>query len=360
MLENYPSNCWYVAANSEEVGRGLLGRELLGEPVLLYRRRSGDVVALEDFCPHRSMPLSQGWLADDQVVCRYHGFTFAPSGECVRVPSQEHPPLGAHLRVFPVREEPPYVWIWPGDPRRAGEHSPPALPWLAGPGWTTFGGRLHAKANYLTLHDNSLDLTHFPYLHRELALEGYRHSPPQLDVAVDELSVSYRRQLPPDPLPDWLVAATGLKAGESYAQRESGVFASPALHINHIDIVDHPADGGERLYEKVYVRGFTPQDSLSTHVFWWVARNYAVGDEAVTKGLRAVHERLLSEDIEAVETVQAHALHYGRSMTSTLVTADAAAVKAHEIVSEMIRREGGQVAPGPRRGFGMITKGMAR
>src|SRR5580658_3892400 len=31
-------NCWYVAAGSGEVGRVPLGRLLLGEPVVLYRR----------------------------------------------------------------------------------------------------------------------------------------------------------------------------------------------------------------------------------------------------------------------------------------------------------------------------------
>ena len=42
----YPLNCWYVAATSDEVGRKLLGRRLLGEDVLLYRQEAGPVVAL--------------------------------------------------------------------------------------------------------------------------------------------------------------------------------------------------------------------------------------------------------------------------------------------------------------------------
>ena len=44
---NYPLNCWYVAATSEEVGRKLLGRRLLGADVLLYRQEAGPVVAAE-------------------------------------------------------------------------------------------------------------------------------------------------------------------------------------------------------------------------------------------------------------------------------------------------------------------------
>jgi len=47
MNPNYPLDCWYVAATSDEVGSGLLGRKLLDRPVVLYRLESGEVVALE-------------------------------------------------------------------------------------------------------------------------------------------------------------------------------------------------------------------------------------------------------------------------------------------------------------------------
>ena len=54
MNPNYPRDCWYVAATSDEVGSGLLGRKLLDRPVVLYRLASGEAVALEDRCAHRA------------------------------------------------------------------------------------------------------------------------------------------------------------------------------------------------------------------------------------------------------------------------------------------------------------------
>ena len=51
---NYPYNCWWVGAFSNEVGRDLLGRWLLDTPVLLYRRENGEAVAIENRCPHRA------------------------------------------------------------------------------------------------------------------------------------------------------------------------------------------------------------------------------------------------------------------------------------------------------------------
>jgi phenylpropionate dioxygenase-like ring-hydroxylating dioxygenase large terminal subunit len=49
-------NYWYVAATADELGRKLLPRWVLGEPVVLYRTQSGQPAAMEDVCPHRSLP----------------------------------------------------------------------------------------------------------------------------------------------------------------------------------------------------------------------------------------------------------------------------------------------------------------
>ena len=43
-------NAWYVAAWSAEVGRDLLSRTILDEPVVLYRRTDGRAVALAGLC----------------------------------------------------------------------------------------------------------------------------------------------------------------------------------------------------------------------------------------------------------------------------------------------------------------------
>src|SRR3954452_4688605 len=89
MSRNYPFNCWYVAATSDEVGRDLLARRLLGIPVVLYRAGAGDVVAMEDRCIHRAYPLSAGRLDGDRLVCGYQGFVFDPQRTRVGVVSPE-------------------------------------------------------------------------------------------------------------------------------------------------------------------------------------------------------------------------------------------------------------------------------
>ncbi len=60
-LASLPRDCWYVAAWDHEVPAGqMLARRILGLPLLFYRRADGQVVALEDCCPHRQAPLSCG------------------------------------------------------------------------------------------------------------------------------------------------------------------------------------------------------------------------------------------------------------------------------------------------------------
>ncbi|MXW87061.1 MAG: Rieske 2Fe-2S domain-containing protein [Boseongicola sp. SB0667_bin_21] len=53
-------NAWYAAAMGDEVTREPMRRIILGDPVVLFRKRAGEAVALEDRCCHRLSPLSPG------------------------------------------------------------------------------------------------------------------------------------------------------------------------------------------------------------------------------------------------------------------------------------------------------------
>lgn len=72
---------------SELDGGALLGRWILGEPMLLYRTADGAVTAMADICPHRSARRSAGQRYGDNVRCLYHGLEFGADGRCIRVPA---------------------------------------------------------------------------------------------------------------------------------------------------------------------------------------------------------------------------------------------------------------------------------
>jgi phenylpropionate dioxygenase-like ring-hydroxylating dioxygenase large terminal subunit len=331
---NYPRNCWYVVATSEEVGRELLARTVLGQPVVIYRLQSGQVAALEDRCPHRSLPFSAGTLSGDEVVCGYHGMAFGADGDCLRVPSQDHVPYGVRARSFPVRDEPPFVWIWLGHPASSSLSDPPALPWLADPGWATFGETLQVDANYLLLHENALDLTHFPHVHPDYSPEPYLAVPPPLEIAVSETSVSYYRDFPPARLVDWQAQTTGLRQDREYAQRESGEFVSPGLHVDRMHIL---ADGS---YDKILTRAFTPVTMRSTTVFWQVSRNYLTDQPDISERLKHVHRATLMADTRVLEAIQARVDSFGADVEFN-VSADTAALRAQRIIEDMITAERG-------------------
>jgi len=159
-------NTWYVAAWSDEVGhRQPLGRIVIGEPIVFFRTLSGDVVALEDRCAHRRMPLSLGRITeDDRLICPYHGLTFDGQGRCVHVPGQASPPE-IRIRSYPVQERCGMVWVWMGSSDQADAAQPFDCSWLERAGWHRTGLYRHAKANYLLLNDNLADLLHVAYLH---------------------------------------------------------------------------------------------------------------------------------------------------------------------------------------------------
>jgi vanillate O-demethylase monooxygenase subunit len=164
-------NAWYAAGLSGEFAKGALAGQVVAEkPLVLWRAGDGRMVAFDDRCCHKRMPVSAGrFLEPDLLECAYHGLCYDATGQCVRVPS--HPdgkiPPQARLRPVPLIERDGIVWVWPGDPAKAEATPPPRLPELASPDWDTadVGGPMAVPANALLLIENLLDITHFYPLH---------------------------------------------------------------------------------------------------------------------------------------------------------------------------------------------------
>jgi nitrite reductase (NADH) small subunit len=54
--------------------RGARVVETPGGPVAIVRTQAGEVFALDDRCPHKGGPLSQGIVHDRSVTCPLHGW----------------------------------------------------------------------------------------------------------------------------------------------------------------------------------------------------------------------------------------------------------------------------------------------
>ena len=309
--------------------------------MVLYRRDSGEVVAMEDRCVHRAYPLSEGRRDGDRVVCGYHGFSYDPDGCLVDVPSQENVPPGARVRTYPIHEQSPFVWIWLGDPGMAALRPPPRVPWYAdGAGWASTHEVLRVEANYLLLHEHYLDLTDVFVMHPE-AVPPDIGVVPQLDeVEVSERSVAYSRATPPSRLAAWEAEVTGLSADTTGTRMEEGIFVSPALHVQHyvIDMETGKADGLLR------IQGFTPESPGATHVFLQMARNHATDNERVAEFLRTMFHDWAMRDFVVLETIQRRLGEETVSRRDINVKADRAAVRARRIALEMVDEESGRFA----------------
>jgi phenylpropionate dioxygenase-like ring-hydroxylating dioxygenase large terminal subunit len=116
-------NHWYAVAQSSELDRGeRLPTRFWGRDVVVWRGTDGTLGAAEDRCAHRQLKLSPGVVEGCNLVCPYHGWAYAPDGKVVRMPHETfgHKALKFRVEAFAVREKYGLVWVFFGDPEKAG------------------------------------------------------------------------------------------------------------------------------------------------------------------------------------------------------------------------------------------------
>ncbi|MGH7837030.1 MAG: Rieske 2Fe-2S domain-containing protein, partial [Candidatus Binataceae bacterium] len=164
----FVKNLWYCAGWDYELSQGrdaILARRLANEPIVLYRKPDGGVVAMEDRCAHRQAALHLGRKEGDSLRCMYHGMKYGPDGMCVEIPGQRAIPERARVRTFPVVEKDNWIWVWMGDPARA---DPKMICFAVGPSdpnWTLRTSKITLKANHRLEIANLVDLSHANWIH---------------------------------------------------------------------------------------------------------------------------------------------------------------------------------------------------
>ncbi|MGV9981123.1 Rieske 2Fe-2S domain-containing protein [Micromonospora wenchangensis] len=299
---------WYVAAHGVEVGRDLLARTVLGEPLVLYRTGAGEAVALADRCVHRRFPLSQSRLDGDTVVCGYHGFTYDPTGACVFVPGQQRIPRTARVAAYPVVEQDSFVWVWIGDRERADPATIPRAPWLADPRYAVVRGMAPLDARYGLLVDNLMDLSHETYLH-----VGYIGTPEVADTPIttevdeDRGVVHVSRHMDDAECPPFYARSTGIQG--RITRWQDIEYHPPCLYLLHSRIAPQgvypPAEGEDSAaFHAEIVYAITPSTAHSTYDFWAVARDFAVDDESVSAYLHQSNHTVVMQDVAALNVLE--------------------------------------------------------
>jgi phenylpropionate dioxygenase-like ring-hydroxylating dioxygenase large terminal subunit len=305
---DFARNQWYVAAYGTEVSRRLLGRTICGEPIVLYRSAKGDPVALADRCVHRQYRLSASSLDGDNLVCGYHGFTYDTDGTCVKVPGQRRIPRTARVKRYPVVEQDSLVWVWMGDEAAADPKAIPRAPWLADDAWTTVCGLEPLAARYGLLIDNLLDLSHETYLHGGyIGTPEVAETPITTEVDDEHRIVFVSRHMDDVACPPFYAKSTGI---DGRIDRWQDIeYHPPCLYLLHsrvapVGVQPSPDGDDSRAFHVEVVYAITPETETTTHDFWAVARDFALGDQGVSEFLAESNRTVVLQDVAALNLLE--------------------------------------------------------
>ncbi len=154
--------CWQPVYVAEDLQPGrAVPLKILHEELTLYRGEDGIAHVIAGRCAHRGVLLSVGIVEGDCLRCRYHGWQYDESGQCVDQPA-ERKSFAAKVQIasYPVEEYFGFIWVY------LGESPVPELP-----RWPELDdhGRFHIvelrKWNYFHDLENTVDDVHQFWVH---------------------------------------------------------------------------------------------------------------------------------------------------------------------------------------------------
>jgi nitrite reductase/ring-hydroxylating ferredoxin subunit len=333
----YLRNAWYVAGWADDLGDAPIARTFLEEPVALFRDEHGVANAIGGRCPHRFAALGKGRVVDGTLECPYHGLRFDAAGACVFNPHEAGVVPRANVPVYPLVERHRLLWIWMGDAAAADADRIPDFAWLADPKLEAVRGTAHAEGNYELYSDNILDLAHSNYVHPALAANAWTIG--QRKFRQDGESVWAEYVHPNDYLSDGISAMLGTQG------KKMDFFCDIRWNAPAVLFLDYRAgDPGTPKPETTALpslHAFTPETADTTHYFWAVARDFALGDAGFNAAMRGALENAFEhEDMPIIR--DAHRLMAGRDFwdfNPVILSGDGGGVRARRMLERMIRRE---------------------
>lgn len=354
----FVKNVWYVAAHVHELENDepgaqpngtMVARTIAGEPVVMYRKASGEVAALEDRCPHRFVPLSKGKRIGDTVQCGYHGLSFDATGACSDAPNDsEEQRLRICVRAFVAVERHGVVWLWLGDAAEADPELIPDFSFITDPAYAIARGHSHFQANYQMLADNLLDLSHVHYLHPGVH-EGSNFADFTNKVKLDGdtvYSMLWRHHyFIPEKLRDTLGMASNDVEGQGHSR-----WTAPGNILVDTAYWDHGKQFGDGGSHSPSAHLLTPETEYSTHYFWLSGRNFLIENEAMTQATAANMKRIFETEDGPMCEAQQRALGTSTDFLSQqpiILKADAAGLAARRVIKRKLRQEAGETGVEP-------------
>ncbi|MEM8920283.1 MAG: aromatic ring-hydroxylating dioxygenase subunit alpha, partial [Pseudomonadota bacterium] len=300
-------NHWYVAGTTEEFTTTPSSKILLNRSLVFYRTPAGEVVAMQDRCLHRSFPLSEGYLEDDKLVCRYHGIRYNPDGSIARIPCQKSTST-KKLHRYPTVERGPFVFIWMGDPDQPDMEKLPDMPYLDDPAYRTVHGFMPLEGNYLLLQENLNDLTHFAYLHKDTFPFDDAFFDLEEHLEITPNGAPFLNRIEKNPPPQKLALppeVLGEIEGKLVERWDGGAALGPGVFQGYAPVFVGAEDDPSRRVLKQYVCHYmTPETEKTSHYFWSMSNDYAIENDMFYSMLTQHLGAGFDEDKWAVQLMQ--------------------------------------------------------
>lgn len=162
----YMRTFWQPVFRAEDLSPGqAIPIGVMSENFTLYRGQGGTPHLVSNRCAHRGTQLSTGWVEEDTIRCRYHGWRYDGSGQCVEQPGEDASfEQKVKIRTYPVREYLGLIFAYLGK-----DKAPPfrCFPQFEGPGLLLTIPPEHWPCNYFNRLDNDPDPYHVVYTHYE-------------------------------------------------------------------------------------------------------------------------------------------------------------------------------------------------
>ena len=277
-----------------------VGVTLLGEALVLVRL-NGVVVAMQDLCRHFQAQLSLGEITKvagvgDCLLCPYHGWSYAASGQCVHIPQLapgREIPVDARVPRYATAERYGLIWVCLAE---APLFDLPTIPALDDPAFLTGPLRTyplwHAAAPRVLMA--ALDDTHGPWVHGGLVGDRACPEPPEHVVQRAGTQVVGDRGVlqPPN------ATIREQSNGQAPALQEVILRTTVAMpNLIHFMIQASGSTRRTQIWQAV-----SPVAYNKTITFWGSARNYDFDKPAFDPDFETLQDTLREQDRRIVES----------------------------------------------------------
>ncbi len=170
----YLRRFWQPVALSSELGELPRRVRVLGEDLVAFRTKAGDVGLLELHCSHRGTSLEYGICEERGLRCCYHGWLYGVDGRVLETPGD---PPESTLRfqvchgAYPAIEYKGLVFGYLGPPEKRPEF--PIYDSYDHPGDRLVPYYITYPCNWLQVHENVMDPAHAVFLHTRISYSHF-------------------------------------------------------------------------------------------------------------------------------------------------------------------------------------------